>query len=113
MKPNLHPLAKCTHKYLKADCNFLTTVCCEMTEMNNFCWQGFQLTHSLGGGTGSGMGTLLISKIREEYPDRIMNTFSVMPSPKVSGVYSFPLFFFFFLCFILLSFTHGVALISL
>ncbi|XP_053198097.1 tubulin, beta 6 class V isoform X5 [Scomber scombrus] len=46
--------------------------------------QLFQLTHSLGGGTGSGMGTLLISKIREEYPDRIMNTFSVMPSPKVS-----------------------------
>ena len=30
------------------------------------------------------MGTLLISKIREEYPDRIMNTFSVIPSPKVS-----------------------------
>ncbi|XP_025225867.1 tubulin beta-3 chain isoform X6 [Macaca mulatta] len=44
----------------------------------------FQLTHSLGGGTGSGMGTLLISKVREEYPDRIMNTFSVVPSPKVS-----------------------------
>ncbi len=35
------------------------------------CLQGFQLTHSLGGGTGSGMGTLLISKIREEYPDRM------------------------------------------
>ncbi|KAL0267597.1 UNVERIFIED_CONTAM: hypothetical protein PYX00_009825 [Menopon gallinae] len=48
------------------------------------CLQGFQLTHSLGGGTGSGLGTLLISKIREEYPDRIMNTFSVVPSPKVS-----------------------------
>ena len=48
------------------------------------CLQGFQLTHSLGGGTGSGMGTLLISKIREEYPDRIMNTFSVVPSPKVT-----------------------------
>ena len=48
------------------------------------CLQGFQLTHSLGGGTGSGMGTLLISKIREEYPDRIMTTFSVVPSPKVS-----------------------------
>ena len=30
------------------------------------------------------MGTLLISKIREEYPDRVMNTFSVVPSPKVS-----------------------------
>ncbi|EHH26360.1 hypothetical protein EGK_16310, partial [Macaca mulatta] len=48
------------------------------------CLQGFQLTHSLGGGTGSGMGTLLLSKIREEYPDRIINTFSVLPSPKVS-----------------------------
>lgn len=47
--------------------------------------QGFQLTHSLGGGTGAGMGTLLISKIREEYPDRIMTSFSVVPSPKVSG----------------------------
>ncbi|XP_047542957.1 tubulin beta chain-like isoform X3 [Vanessa atalanta] len=50
------------------------------------CLQGFQLTHSLGGGTGSGMGTLLLSKIREEYPDRIMTTFSVVPSPKVSEV---------------------------
>ena len=41
------------------------------------------MCHSLGGGTGSGMGTLLISKIREEYPDRMMLTFSVVPSPKV------------------------------
>jgi len=48
------------------------------------CLQGFQVTHSLGGGTGSGMGTLLISKIREEFPDRMMMTFSVFPSPKVS-----------------------------
>lgn len=46
--------------------------------------QGFQVSHSLGGGTGSGMGTLLISKMREEYPDRMMATFSVVPSPKVS-----------------------------
>ena len=46
--------------------------------------QGFQITHSLGGGTGAGMGTLLISKIREEFPDRMMCTFSVVPSPKVS-----------------------------
>ncbi|KAF8819827.1 beta-tubulin [Cardiosporidium cionae] len=48
------------------------------------CLQGFQMTHSLGGGTGSGMGTLFISKIRDEYPDRMMETFSVFPSPKVS-----------------------------
>eukprot|EP00918_Siedleckia_nematoides_P086074 GHVU01189525.1.p1 GENE.GHVU01189525.1~~GHVU01189525.1.p1 ORF type:complete len:304 (-),score=57.56 GHVU01189525.1:184-1095(-) len=30
------------------------------------------------------MGTLLIAKIREEFPDRIMQSFSVFPSPKVS-----------------------------
>ncbi|KAI0399520.1 tubulin beta chain [Xylaria palmicola] len=48
------------------------------------CLQGFQISHSLGGGTGSGMGTLLMSKIREEFPDRIMATYSVIPSPKVS-----------------------------
>lgn len=45
---------------------------------------GFQITHSLGGGTGAGMGTLLMSKIREEYPDRMMCTYSVVPSPAVS-----------------------------
>ncbi|KAJ2896376.1 tubulin/FtsZ family protein [Zalerion maritima] len=48
------------------------------------CLQGFQITQSLGGGTGSGLDTLLMSKIREEFPDRMMATFSVMPSPKVS-----------------------------
>ena len=36
------------------------------------------MAHSLGGGTGSGMGTLIISKIREEYPDRMM---LVRPEP--------------------------------
>merc|ERR1712187_956468 len=46
--------------------------------------QGFQLMHSLGGGTGSGMGTLLLLKIRDAYPDRITTTYSIYPSPKVS-----------------------------
>jgi len=46
--------------------------------------QGFQIFHSLGGGTGSGMGTLLLLKIRDGYPDRITTTYSVFPSPKVS-----------------------------
>ncbi|KAF0983432.1 hypothetical protein FDP41_010497 [Naegleria fowleri] len=46
--------------------------------------QGFQLTHSLGGGTGSGLGTLLLSKLKEDYPDRMLAAFSVLPSPKMS-----------------------------
>ena len=54
--------------------------------------QGFQLCHSLGGGTGAGMGTLLISKVREEYPDRISvaafcgrwSFFSCVPIPTIA-----------------------------
>ncbi|KAI0342937.1 beta-tubulin 2 [Trametopsis cervina] len=46
--------------------------------------QGFQLIHSLGGGTGAGLGSLLLSKFREEYPDRMLSTYSILPSPKVS-----------------------------
>jgi hypothetical protein len=63
--------------------NFIAVDCFRFV---NFLWHviGFQITHSLGGGTGAGMGTLLISKIREEYPDRMMCTYSVVPSPKVS-----------------------------
>lgn len=48
--------------------------------------QGFQLAHSLGGGTGSGLGTLLLYKIREEYPDRILSTYSIYPPVKVPDV---------------------------
>lgn len=43
-----------------------------------------KLTHLLGSGTGSGMGTLLFSKIQEEFLDDIMITFSVLQSPNVS-----------------------------
>ncbi|VEL10716.1 unnamed protein product [Protopolystoma xenopodis] len=45
--------------------------------------QGFQITHSLGGGCGSGLTCLLMQQIKEEWPDRIINTHSVFPSPKV------------------------------
>ncbi|XP_015118753.1 tubulin beta chain [Diachasma alloeum] len=46
--------------------------------------QGFQVVHSLGGGTGSGMGALLLTNIREEYGDRIVSTYSILPSAKMS-----------------------------
>jgi len=40
--------------------------------------------HSIGGGTGSGMGSLIIDKLREYYCDRIVNNITVYPSEKVS-----------------------------
>ena len=48
------------------------------------CLQGFQVTHSLGGGTGSGLGTLILTKLKEEYYEKIISTYSVVPSPTVS-----------------------------
>lgn len=50
--------------------------CCESL-------QGFQLVHSLGGGTGSGFGSLLMVKMKEDYPDLILNNYSIIPSDKV------------------------------
>ncbi|GAB1598959.1 tubulin beta-2 chain-like [Argonauta hians] len=46
--------------------------------------QGFQLTHSIGGGSGGGLGSLLMDRIKEDYADRINLNFTVIPSPKVS-----------------------------
>ena len=37
------------------------------TMLINFDLQGFQLTHSLGGGTGSGFGTLLMTRQSHHY----------------------------------------------
>ncbi len=48
--------------------------------------QGFQITHSLGGGTGSGLGTLIIKKLKDSFPKALNASFSVYPSPKVSDV---------------------------
>lgn len=46
--------------------------------------EGFQITHALGGGTGSGLGALLINKLQEQFADKMLQVFSVLPSPKVS-----------------------------
>lgn len=48
------------------------------------CLQGVAALHALGGGTGSGLTALLLEQLREEYTDRIIATFSVYPSPKLS-----------------------------
>ena len=50
------------------------------------CLQAFQLTHSLGGGTGSGLGSRILEKLRDQYPDRITSAFSIYPSPQLSDV---------------------------
>lgn len=46
--------------------------------------QGFMLTHSIGGGSGSGLGSLIIERLRQAYPKKRIFTFSVTPSPLIS-----------------------------
>ena len=46
--------------------------------------QGFLITHSIGGGSGSGLGSLILEKLRAAYPKKKIFTFSVAPSPVIS-----------------------------
>ncbi|XP_066594709.1 tubulin beta chain-like [Prorops nasuta] len=41
--------------------------------------QGMQIVHSMGGATGGGMGSLLLTHLREEYPDRILSSIAILP----------------------------------
>lgn len=48
--------------------------------------QGFQLIHSLGGGTGSGLGTLILSKLLDEYPGVVLASQVVFPSMRDADI---------------------------
>lgn len=51
---------------------------------------GFIATHSVGGGTGSGFGTLIMQNIKEQYPQVPLLSFSIYPSPRISDVLTEP-----------------------
>jgi tubulin alpha len=46
--------------------------------------QGFLVFHSVGGGTGSGFGSLLLEKLSAEYAKKSKLDFCVYPSPQIS-----------------------------
>ncbi|KAL0266952.1 UNVERIFIED_CONTAM: hypothetical protein PYX00_009354 [Menopon gallinae] len=48
---------------------------------NTDCLHGFQIIHSIGGGTGSGLTALLMNSLKDEYSSRNLSTFTVVPSP--------------------------------
>ncbi|CAF0809546.1 unnamed protein product [Rotaria sp. Silwood1] len=47
---------------------------------------GFQFLHSISGGAGGGLGSLLIDYIRQEYSDRIIKSYSIFPALSMSQV---------------------------
>ncbi|XP_034669923.1 probable tubulin beta chain CG32396 [Drosophila subobscura] len=48
--------------------------------------QGFQLLHSIGGGTGSGLTSLIMESLVEQYPDNLLCNYVTIPSPNMSQV---------------------------
>lgn len=42
--------------------------------------EGFVLTHSIAGGTGSGLGSYLLERLNDRFPKKIIQTYSVFPS---------------------------------
>ena len=48
--------------------------------------QGFQITHALSGGAGGGFGSLLMLKLKDNFPDLLRACFSVYPSFNRSDV---------------------------
>jgi tubulin gamma len=42
--------------------------------------EGFLLTHSIAGGTGSGFGSCLLEKLNDRYPKKLIQTYSVFPN---------------------------------
>lgn len=47
---------------------------------------GFQILHSLGGGTGSGLGSLILERLSEDYSDSLKFNFSILPGSTNGGV---------------------------
>ena len=42
--------------------------------------EGFVMSHSIAGGTGSGMGSYLLEKLNDTYPKKLIQTYSVFPN---------------------------------
>lgn len=42
--------------------------------------EGFILTHSIAGGTGSGLGSFVLERLCDRFPKKITQTYSVFPN---------------------------------
>ncbi|KAK8798229.1 hypothetical protein WA588_003314 [Blastocystis sp. NMH] len=47
---------------------------------NSDSLEGFMLTHSISGGTGSGMGSFLLENLHDAFPKKLIQTYSVFPN---------------------------------
>lgn len=50
--------------------------------------EGFILTHSIAGGTGSGMGSYILERLADRYPKKLVQTYSVFPNQESNSANS-------------------------
>ena len=67
---------------------------------------GFQLTHSIGGGCGSGVGSRILLKLRDVFPQNMLVTFTVFPTPTISNIGNFIFFYYFIYCDVISNFFY-------
>lgn len=48
--------------------------------------EGFMLSHSINGGTGSGFGSYVLEQLNDRYPKKLIQTYSVFPHPTIYDV---------------------------
>jgi tubulin alpha len=66
--------------------DIIETVVEQVRKMSDNCsaLQGFLIFHSTGGGTGSGLGSLLLERLAVDFSRKTKMSFTVTPSPQVS-----------------------------
>ena len=66
--------------------DIIDTVLDKVRKMTDTCTalQGFLIFHSTGGGTGSGLGSLLLERLAVDYSRKTKMSFTITPSPEVS-----------------------------
>ena len=52
---------------------------------NSDSLEGFCLTHSIAGGTGSGLGSFLLENLNDRFPKKLIQTYSVFPNQSKNG----------------------------
>lgn len=72
-----------TNGYFEGEKNhetFINMIDKELDSTENF--EGFQLFHSVAGGTGSGLGSNLLEIIADRYPKKFITTYSIFPTDQ-------------------------------
>jgi tubulin alpha len=66
--------------------DIIDTVVEKVRKMSDNCngLQGFLIFHSTGGGTGSGLGSLLLERLAVDFSRKTKMSFTITPSPRVS-----------------------------